>query len=153
MNGSSDTPHRLGWKERVDFLDWGIRRVIAKIDTGARTSALGVEGYQLHDQSGVLIAELRLALSRRHPERKVIVQTPVLKMVHVCNTGGQREERPVIEAKIRLGPVHKSVFFTVTCRDHMRCPMILGRSALDGDFVVDVSHKYLLRRTHRNGKR
>jgi hypothetical protein len=58
-----------------------------------------------------------------------------------------REQRPVIEATLRLGPVSKRVRLTVTNRSNMRFPMILGRTALAGDFVVDVSGKYLLRRS------
>jgi hypothetical protein len=142
-------PLTIGWKERVDFVDWGIRRVKAKIDTGARTSALGVESLQLYDEDGIRIAELGLALNRKHPERKVVVRVPVLKMIRVCNSGGQREERPLVEAQLRIGPIVKPVYFTVTRRDCMVCPMILGRGALNGDFVVDVAYKYLLRAEKR----
>lgn len=145
MQGSGGSQQVIGWKERVDFVDWGIRRVKAKIDTGARTSALGVESYWLCDEGGTLVAELRLALFRKYPERKVVVRVPVLKMVRVCNTGGQREERPLVEARISVGGIVKPVLFTLTRRDSMICPMILGRSALNGDFLVDVSRKYLLR--------
>ena len=53
--------------------------------------------------------------------------------------------RPLIETALRLGPVCKRVLLTVTNRAGMRFPMILGRKALEGDFVVDVSQKYLLR--------
>lgn len=148
-----NTPLVIGWKERVDFVDWGIHRVKTKIDTGARTSALGVESYRICDDNGTRVAELRLALFRRHPERKVVVRVPVLKMVRVCNSGGCREERPLVEARVRIGPIVKAVHFTITRRDGMICPMILGRSALNGDFVVDVSRKYLLRATKkRQGK-
>lgn len=152
MHGSGVSPQVIGWKERVDFVDWGIHRVKAKIDTGARTSALGVESYRLCDDGGTAVAELRLALFRKHPERKVVVRVPVLKMVRVYNTGGQREERPLVEARICLGGIVKPVLFTVTRRDCMLCPMILGRSALNGDFVVDVSQKYLLRAEKRGAK-
>jgi hypothetical protein len=146
-------PWVIGWKERVDFLDWGIGRVKAKIDTGARTSALGVEGYSICDDDGTPVAELRLALFRRHPQRTHLIRVPVLKMVKVRTTCGHREERPLIEARLRIGPVVKRVYFTVTCRDHMLCPIILGRRALEGDFVVDVAHKYRLTGVKKHGKR
>jgi len=64
----------------------------------------------------------------------------------VRNSGGIPEYRPLIEASIRLGPVTKRVQLTVANRSGMLFRMILGRKALDGDFIVDVSKKYLLRR-------
>ena len=93
---------------------------------------------------GRLTARLRLALNRRRPERTTLVEAPVLRMVHVTNTGGGREQRPLIEATVRLGPVVRRIRVTVARRDGMRFPMILGREALAGGFVVDVAKKYLL---------
>jgi hypothetical protein len=136
----------IGWKEYLDFPEWGIRRVKAKIDTGARTSALDVVSYELRPaESSQLVAELRLALHRRHPGRITVVQVPVLDLVMVRNTGGGWEQRPLVETTLRLGPVSKRVQLTVTNRAPMRFPMILGRKALEGHFVVNVSKKYLLR--------
>ena len=66
-------------------------------------------------------------------------------MVMVRNTSGQTEQRPLIETTIRLGPVCKRIHLTVTDRSRMIFPVILGRTALTGDFVVDVSRHYLLR--------
>lgn len=139
-------PLIIGWKEYLDFEEWKIRHVKAKIDTGARTSAIDVSSYELREVNGTgLVAELRLALYRRHPERLTIVHTPVLRMVVVRNSCGLYEQRPLIETSIRLGPVHKTIRLTVTNRANMRFRMILGRKALENDFVVDVSRKYLLK--------
>lgn len=139
-------PLTIGWKEYLDFEEWKIRRVKAKIDTGARTSAIDVASYELHETEQGLVAELRLGLSQRHPERLLRVRTPVLKMVVVRNSSGLREQRPLIETVICLGPVRKRVRLTVTNRAGMRFRMILGRKALEDDFVVDVSRKYVLKK-------
>ncbi|MBV9122625.1 MAG: ATP-dependent zinc protease [Planctomycetes bacterium] len=140
-------PIIIGWKEYISFPAWNIHRVKAKIDTGARTSALDVTSYELREVPGQgLMAELRLALNRRHPEQLTIVHTPVLKMVSVRNTSGLEEQRPLLETELRLGPIVKPVQLTVTNRAGMLFRMILGRKALEGDFVVDVSRKYLLRK-------
>ena len=135
----------VGWKEYIDFPDWRIRRVKAKIDTGARTSALDVLSYDLRETDAGLVADLRLALRRKHPERVTIVSVPVVEMVVVKSSTGMLETRPLIEAVIRLGPVKKRIRITVTNRSRMLFRMILGRKAVEGDFVVDVSKKYLLR--------
>jgi hypothetical protein len=140
-------PLTIGWKEYIDFDDWGFRRIKAKIDTGARTSALDVAGYTLVQVDGVgLIAELRLALNRKHPERIKVIQAPVLRLVAVRNTSGIYEDRPLVETTLRLGPIFKRVQLTVANRASMCCAVILGRKALEGDFLVDVAQKFLLRR-------
>jgi len=140
-------PITIGWKERIDFPDWGLRRVKAKIDTGARTSALGAVYYELLDLPGQgRVADLVLALDRRAPERQVRCRVPVSGIVVVCNSAGQRETRPVVETRVRIGPLTKVVRLTITNRSAMRFPVILGRLALAGDCVVDVSRKYLLRK-------
>jgi hypothetical protein len=139
-------PLRIGWKEYLDFPEWQLRRVRVKIDTGARTSALGAISYDLvEDEQQGLRVRMRLALHRRRPERVVQIEVPVLRMVTVKNTGGSAECRPLIETLIRLGPITRRIRLTVTSRHGLRFAMILGREALAGDFVVDVSAKYLLR--------
>src|SRR5438874_5850649 len=98
-------PHTIGWKERIDFPDWGLRRVRAKIDTGARTSALGAVYYEVRDTAGGQVVDLVLALDRRRPDRRVTLTVPVLGTAAVTNSGGVCELRPFIETVVRVGPV------------------------------------------------
>jgi hypothetical protein len=133
----------IGWKEYVDFPAWGIRRVKVKIDTGARTSALGVQSYELISEEGGVFAQLRFAPRRKHPAKVVLVRAPVLRMVVVRNSAGMREQRPLVETEVCLGPVIRQVLFTVTYRPGLLFPALLGRKALEGMFVVDVHRKYV----------
>ena len=139
-------PLRIGWKEHLEFIEWNLRRIRVKIDTGARTSALDVVRYELMEMAGGgLVATLYLALDSRHPGRFTRIHTPVLRTVVVRNSGGIKEERPLIETAVRLGPIHKRIRITITNRSRMRYRMILGREALANDFIVDVSRRYLLK--------
>ena len=139
-------PLVVGWKERLDFPAWGIRRVRAKMDTGARTSALDAVSYELYQADGAgLCIRLRLALHHKHRDELRVVEAPVLRMVVVRNSNGMCEQRPLVETDIDLGPVRKRILLTVTNRAGMRFRVLLGRQALADDFVVDVSKKYLLR--------
>lgn len=143
---SARQPICIGWKEYLEFTEWNLRRIRVKIDTGARTSALDVVRYELLETAaGQLMATLYLALDARHPGRFTRIHTPVLRMVVVRNTAGMREERPLVETTVRIGPVRKRIRITITNRSSMRYRMILGREALAKDFVVDVSCKYLLK--------
>lgn len=140
------TPLLIGRKEYLAFPDWGVPRLRVKVDTGAFHAALDVAAYELHrDDTGRLVARLSLCLSRRDPLRQTVVFAPVVRMVGVTSSIGVREERPLLETTVRLGPVEKRIHMTVTNRSGMRCRMLLGREALAGSFVVDVSKKYLLR--------
>jgi hypothetical protein len=143
----------IGWKEYLDFPAWGVRRVKAKVDTGARTSALDVARFVLEKRPGGMIARMQLALNRHRPDRLVTVETPVLRLVVVASSDGVREERPVVETTVRLGSVEKNILLTVTDRSGMLFPILLGREALAGSFVVDVSQKYLLSKSRKQGGR
>jgi len=140
------TPVLIGWKEYVALPEWGIRRLKAKIDTGARTSAVDAETYEIHETPAGLVARLRLRLSHRHPERVLVVEAPVLRMVCVRNTSGRRERRPLVATSLCLGSVTRRIELTVAGRSSMRFRLILGRKALESSFVVDVSRKYLCKR-------
>jgi hypothetical protein len=148
----SGARHLIGRRELVALPDLDIPRLRAKVDTGARSSALDVLAYDLWQTAdGQMHARLRLALNRKCPNRFRIIETPIVRMIAVRNTGGIRELRPLIETTMRLGPVTKRIRLTVTNRAAMRYRIILGREALCGDFVVDVSKKYVLAET-RNPK-
>ena len=92
------------------------------------------------------VVELVLAVDRKAPDRQIRQRVPVLRTVVVRNSTGQRELRPVVETRVRIGPLTKVIRLTVTHRGPMRFSVILGRQALAGDCVVDVSRKYVLRK-------
>ena len=138
-----ESPLVIGWKERVSFPDWGVRRVRVKIDTGARTSALGVDFYNLADDLALgRVVELTITFDRKRPDRQTSIRAPLIGQAIVCNSSGMKEQRPVIETTVRLGPVTKLVQFTITNRSRMRFPVILGRRALAGDFLIDVERAF-----------
>jgi hypothetical protein len=138
-----ESPIVIGWKERVSFPDWGVRKVRVKIDTGARTSALGADFYSLADDPQLgRVVELTVTFDRKRPERQTSIRAPLLGQAIICNSSGMKEQRPLIETMVRVGPVNKVVRFTITNRTRMRFPVILGRRALAGDFLIDVEQAF-----------
>ena len=100
----------IGWKEHLQFTEWDLPSAV-KIDTGARTSALDVVRYELIETAGGgLMATLLLALDRRHPGRFTRIQTPVLKMTTVRNSGGVPEERPASRVLVPHRPGRQTPF-------------------------------------------
>lgn len=134
----------IGRRERLDFPDWGLRRVRAKIDTGAFSSALDVTGYQIVETATGMEVELHLVPKGRRRDQVRIVRTPLVRMTTVRSSSGSVERRPVIEPLVRLGPITRRIRLTVTDRSRMKCRMLLGRQALAGVFLVDVQSKDLL---------
>jgi hypothetical protein len=135
----------IGRKEHVALPEWGIARMRAKVDTGARTSALDVLDFELRkSEDGRTHVRFQPALRRKHQGRERIIEAEVIGFVIVRNTGGDCEQRPMIQATIRLGPVTQRTRLTLTKRTSLRHRMIIGRRTLRGRFIVDVSKKYLL---------
>jgi hypothetical protein len=145
------TPLVIGWKEYVDLPELGVLGIKAKVDTGARTSALHVASLIVREEldDGTQLVDLTVVLRGRRAERRVISRARVLRRMRVTDSGGHAEVRPVIETELALGPVRKRVLLTLTDRSGMLFRMILGRKAIEGDFVVDVGRKYLLGRRRR----
>jgi ribosomal protein S6--L-glutamate ligase len=138
---------RTGWLERVSLPDLGVGSVPAKIDTGARTSALHVISSRVigtaAGPSRRPILELTLPAGGTSRKR-LVVRASVKEYVEVRDTSGRLERRPVIETTLALGPLRRRVRITLTDRGDMQCPMLVGRSALTDGVVVDPCARYLL---------
>lgn len=145
----------LGWKEYVDLPELGVFALKAKVDTGARTSTLHVESITVLEElpDGTDLVELTISPSRRRPDRKITTRARVLRRLRVTDSGGHPEVRPVIETEMVLGSVRKRILVTLTNRSGMLFRMIVGRKALEGDFQVDVSAKYLQRKGRSSRRR
>lgn len=128
----------IGWVEYVDFPDWEIAGVKAKIDTGARTSALHVEGLELLSSGR---ARFRVVYSRRAPFKRKTVTATVVKRARVRSSTGDYSERYFVRARIRLGDTIKVIELSLVSREKMLFRMLIGRKALERDFLVDVAHR------------
>lgn len=129
----------IGWREYVDLPDWGIKRLKAKIDTGARSCSLHVEDLK-ELSNGKISFYVVLGPNR---SRKRITATPVRKG-KVKSSIGVRTHRWYVETRLRIGDVSRDVKISLVGRDEMNFRMLVGRTALDRNFLVDVAHGYML---------
>jgi hypothetical protein len=147
--GDVENKIRVGWVEEVGLPALGIDRLKAKIDTGARTSALHVARMRTVDTSGGPHRRpiLEITVPRGgQGHRPVVVRAAVREFATVRDTSGRTERRPVIETAIQLGPIKRRIAVTLTNRGDMLFPMLIGRTALGPGVVVDPARRYLLRR-------
>jgi len=144
------SPTPVGWREYIALPDWGIDRVRVKVDTGARTSAIHVAEFDELDDG---TARFKVVVSERPKLRTVMVEAPLVREAVVKPSSGKRQRRPVVKTTMRLGGVEKEIEITLVCRKGMLCRMLLGRTALKHDFVVDVSRAYLASEKRRKKKK
>lgn len=130
----------VGWNEYVSLPDWGVQRLGAKIDTGARTSALHVEDLEVLPRGRV---RFEVVVHREHRDRHVPVVARIVRRARVKSSNGQYEYRYFVATTLRLGPVEKEIEVSLVDRGDMLHRMLLGRKALERDFMVDVSRRHL----------
>lgn len=138
----------LGWKEQVALPDLGVPRLRAKLDTGARSSALHVEdlaqvGTTEVDGAEVPLLSFVVLSGRRDAPTRHEVRAPALARKLVRDTGGVQEDRPVVRTRVICGPVDVIAEVTLTSRDLMNFRMLLGRLTLQDACVVDPALGYL----------
>jgi hypothetical protein len=133
----------IGTTEAVSIPAWGIRGLAAKIDTGARTSALHVERVK---ELGGGRVRFDVRLDARDASRRARVEAQIARRGRVRASNGGVETRLFVSARIQLGAVERPVEIGLVDRSAMLYRMLLGRSALAGSFLVDPGRRYVLGR-------
>lgn len=131
----------IGWRERVDLPDWGVSRIRAKIDTGARTSAIDVAQIESISDSRV-----RFELVVRNRPKRVTkwIEAETARESVVKPSSGERQQRVVCCTMMAIAGIEHEIELSLVCRHGMLCRMLVGRTALAGVFGVDPSRKYIL---------
>lgn len=129
----------IGRRETVDFPDLGLSGIIAKIDTGAYTTALHCHDIHVREENGQRILCFKL-LDPAHPafdgQEKCITG---FSEKQIKNSFGEVEHRYIIKTRVRIArKVVKSVI-SLTDRGNMRYPVLIGRKLLKNRFIVDVA--------------
>jgi hypothetical protein len=134
---------RIGWREWVGLPDLGVRWIKAKVDTGARTSALHAFDLTSFERDGA--AWLRFLVHPRQGDttRGVWAHARLLDERLVRSSSGHDELRPFIATMVSLGAQTWMTELSLTNRDTMGFRMLLGRHALRGRYVVDPGGSYL----------
>jgi len=123
---------RIGWREWLALPDLGIPQVKAKIDTGARTSALHTFFVEPYRENGRDMVRFGVHPLQKRLDIEIISCCPVKDFRQVSDSGGHQEMRYVIETLAQLGSRRWPIEITLTNRDNMKFRMLLGRTAMQG---------------------
>ena len=141
------TKGTVGWREWVALPSLGIPAIKAKIDTGAKTSA--IHAWKVHHFKNGGIEHLSFCL---HPiqddETEVSCMARLLDMREVTSSNGMRQRRFVIETDLQMGEAPDPIELTLTNRDDMGFRMLIGRQALRKRWLVDPAKSFLTRPDH-----
>lgn len=130
-------PIVLGWREWVALPALGIPRLRAKVDTGARSSALHVDAQWRYTEGGAPWVGFRITPRRGRGGEPVEACAPVLDEREVADSGGRRTRRVFLATRLRLAGVEREIEINLADRRGMLFPMLLGRTAIAGAFTVD----------------
>ena len=133
----------LGWREWVGLPALNIAHIKAKIDTGARSSALHaytIDPYRKGGQRWVMFAIHPL---QKQTDVSIECHAPIKDRRLVTDSGGHKQRRYVIETQLALGPSIITAEMTLTNRDSMLFRMLIGRTTMNHSFIIDPSASYL----------
>jgi hypothetical protein len=133
LNAQAVTKSVIGGLERVRVIPGNII-LKARIDTGATTSSLGVDSYEITNEDGKEWVEMTLDGFKSKHE--------VIKYILIKQHDSESLKRPVIRLRLILGEVSESVNVTLADRSNFTYKLLIGRNFLYDHFIVDVSLKY-----------
>ncbi len=127
----------LGWREWVALPELGVDKIRCKVDTGARTSALHAFYVEEFAQDDVAMVRFGLHPEQDNTSKEIHCEAKILDRRDVTDSGGHAETRYVIETKVVLGNSIWTIEINLTNRDTMRYRMLLGRTAIADNYLVD----------------
>ncbi|WP_093288102.1 ATP-dependent zinc protease family protein [Solimonas aquatica] len=128
----------LGWREWFALPELGIVQIKGKLDSGARSSCLHSTAVE---RLGYAYLRFRLPPSGK-TARERWCQAPLLGYRWVTDSGGHRELRPFIRTALAVAGERWPVEISLTARETMRFPLLIGRNALAGRFLIDPEQSY-----------
>ncbi|MGZ0245655.1 MAG: ATP-dependent zinc protease family protein [Alphaproteobacteria bacterium] len=141
--------HTVGWREWVGLPDLSVSHIKAKLDTGAKTSALHAIEIEPFRKRGADWVRFAIHPAQRDNTLIVRCEAQIIDRRTVVNSGGHREKRPVISTMLKIGGDSWPIELTLTNRNEMGFRMLLGRSAMHRRLIVDPARSFQANKAER----
>ena len=132
----------IGWREWVALPDLGISLIKAKVDTGARSSALHAFKIKEIPDGNRTVISFKVHPFQRDAKTTLDCQAELLEYREVRSSGGHVTLRPVVLTTIHFMDRNWPIELTLVGRDSMGFRMLLGREAVRGRYFVDAGHSF-----------
>jgi ribosomal protein S6--L-glutamate ligase len=137
----------IGWEEWCALPQLGLPAIKAKVDTGAKTSALHAYDIVPFKKDGKQYVEFKVHPLQKNEDIECKCTARLIGTRVVTSSNGERETRYVILTKMKFGTMVFEAELTLTSRHNMTFRMLLGRQALrQAQFIVDPAKSYTLGR-------
>jgi hypothetical protein len=130
----------MGWVERVEIVDSELT-MKAKLDSGAKTSSLDASDIEIYREDGK--RWVRFTITDADSQQSSTLERPLHRYVRIIRHSGEHQRRPVVELEVCLGHYKSSIEFSLIDRSNFIYPVLLGRSALAGQFLLDLEDTFL----------
>ena len=139
----------IGWREWVGLPALNIAKIKAKVDTGARTSALHAFSLKPFEENGKNLIRFEIHPLQHNTDNVISCMAEIVDKRLVTDSGGHEEERFVIETPITIAGQTWPIEITLTERENMLFRMLLGRSALRKRFIVNPARSFVTTKAHK----
>ena len=126
-----------GWVERARIEPTGLT-LLAKLDTGAEHSSLDARDLQHFQKHGADWVRFRVS---RPDGTSLEFERPVIRIARIKRIGGASQQRPVVMLEICVGNVRREAEVYLVDRSGFDYPLLLGRSFLGGNLIVDAARR------------
>lgn len=132
----------IGWREWVEFPEFELGKIKAKIDTGARSSSIHAFDIEPFEQNGEHWVNFKVHPLQHSDDKVVQCSAKVKDYRSITDSGGHKTMRYIIETSFRIGEDLFTAELSLFNRSNMLFRMLVGRTALKGRYLVDPSRSY-----------
>jgi len=127
----------VGHEEWISFPELGLPAVLAKVDTGAKTSSLHAFSYEEIEENGQKMIRFGVQPVVERPDVQIWCTAPLVAYREIVSSNGQAEMRPIVRTMLKVGEHQWEIELSLTDRESMNYRKLLGRTAMEGRIVVD----------------